>query len=261
MAICATFLFNDVPYLNCLLSCLFTKNKIVVTDSLTTNFVILTMYTETTVYFLKPLCNFIVYLVRKYSTRLLTPSFVILRSSLDIKSVTHVCKILIFCYVSFHLYQTDPYPRPCLVRLLLLVAGDVHPHPGPIHNSLKFCHWNLNSILARDNIKINLIEAYNSIFHYDLFAVSESLLNESIENNDLFIEGFSKEIFRNDHPSGNKVGGVCLFFKQNIPSKRRQDLELIQETIVTEIFLGRKKIFFVVVYRSPNQSSEKSNIF
>ena len=70
MAICATFLFNDVPYLNCLLSCLLTKNKIVVTDSLTTNFVILTMYTQTTVYFLKPLCNFIVYSVRKYATGL-----------------------------------------------------------------------------------------------------------------------------------------------------------------------------------------------
>ena len=106
-----------------------------------------------------------------------------------------------------------------------------------------------------------LTEAYNSIFHCDLFAVSEFLLNESIENNDLFIEGFSKEIFRNDHPSGNKVGGVCLFFKQNIPIKRRQDLELIQETIDTEISLGRKKIFFVVVYRSPNQSSEEFNIF
>ena len=41
IAICATFFFNDVPYLNCLLSCPFTENKIVVTDSLTTNFVIL----------------------------------------------------------------------------------------------------------------------------------------------------------------------------------------------------------------------------
>ena len=129
-----------------------------------------------------------------------------------------------FCCTSSYLHQADFYPGPRLVRLLLLVAGDVHPHPAPNHNSLKFCHWNLNSILTRDEIKISLIEAYNSIFHYDFFAISESLLNESIENNDLFIEGFSKEIFRNDHSSGNKVSGVCLFFKQNIPIKRRQDL-------------------------------------
>ena len=162
--------------------------------------------------------------------------------------------------MSFRLYQTDLYPRPCLVRLLLLVAGDAHPHPGPIHNSLKFCHWNFNSILVCDKIKITLIEAYNSNFHH-LFAVSESLLNESIENNDMFIEGFSKEIFRNDHPSGKNVGGVCLFFKQNISIKHRQDLEVIQETIVTEISLEWKKIFFVVIYRSPNQSSEEFNIF
>ena len=77
----------------------------------------------------------------------------------------------------------------------------------------------------------------------------------------MFIEGFSKEIFCNVHPSGNKVSGVCLFFKQNIPIKCTQDLELSQETIVTEISLGQKKIFFVVVYRSANQSSEELNIF
>ena len=235
IVICATFFLNNVPYLNCLLSCLFTENKIVVSDSLTINFVILTLYTQTTVYFLKPLSNFIVNSVRKYATRLLTPSFVILRTSLNIKCVTCVCIIVIFCYMSSYLYQTDFYPGPRLVRLLLLVAGDVHRHPGPNHNSLKFCHWNLNSILTRDKIKISLIETYNSIFHYDIFAISDSLPNEAIENNDLFIEGFGKEIFRNDHPSGNKVGAVCLFFKQNIPIKRRQDPELIRETIVTEI--------------------------
>ena len=110
MAICATFLFNNVPYLNFQLSRLFTENKIIVTGSLTTNFMILTMYTQTRAYFLKSLCNFIVYSVRKYATRLVMPSFVILQSSLDIISVTHVCKILIFCHMSFHLYQTDLYP-------------------------------------------------------------------------------------------------------------------------------------------------------
>ena len=76
MTICATFLLNNVPYPNCLLSCLFTKNKIVVSDSLTINFVILTLYTQTTAYF-KPLSNFIVDSVLKFAARLLTPSFVI----------------------------------------------------------------------------------------------------------------------------------------------------------------------------------------
>ena len=73
------------------------------------------------------------------------------------------------------------------VSLKIILAGDIHPHPG--HNSLKFCHWNLNSILTRNKIKISLIEAYNSVFYYDLFAISESLLNKSIEDDEIYIEG------------------------------------------------------------------------
>ena len=59
-----------------------------------------------------------------------------------------------------------------------------------------------------------VIEAYNSVFCYDLFAISESLLNKSIEDDEIYIEGFSKEIFRSDHPSGNKVGVYAFILKK-----------------------------------------------
>ena len=70
-----------------------------------------------------------------------------------------------------------------------------HPHPGQVDVGLKFCHWNLNSIIARDKIKIPLIEAYNSIFHYDIIALSETIINNSVSDEDIFIEGFSKRNF------------------------------------------------------------------
>ena len=88
------------------------------------------------------------------------------------------------------------------------LASDIHPNPGPFIDSLKFCHWSLNSIYARDKIKIPLIEEYNSVFHYDLIALSKTNLNGTIHNEELFIEGFNEEISRNDHPSGDKQGGV-----------------------------------------------------
>ena len=119
----------------------------------------------------------------------------------------------------------------------------------------------MNGIIARDRIKIPLIEAYNSIFHYDIIALSETIINNSVQDEDIFIEGFSKEIFRSDHPSGDKKGGVCIYFKETLPIKRRKDLETMQETVVTEIILRRKKIFFVAIYRSPNQSSEEFDLF
>ena len=42
--------------------------------------------------------------------------------------------------------------------------------------------------------------------------------------------------------------------KENLPIKERRDLETLDETIVAEIKMKRKKIFFVLSYRHPNQS-------
>ena len=75
----------------------------------------------------------------------------------------------------------------------------------------------MNGIIARDKIKIPLIEAYNSIFHYDIIALSETIINNSVQDEDIFIEGFSKEIFRSDHPSGDKKGGVVFTLKRLFP--------------------------------------------
>ena len=66
------------------------------------------------------------------------------------------------------------------------MAGDIHPHPGQVNIGLKFCHWNLNGINARDKIKIPLIEAYNSIFHYDIIALSETIINNSVRDENIY---------------------------------------------------------------------------
>ena len=145
---------------------------------------------------------------------------------------------------------------------VLLISGDVHHHPGPSHgNSLKFCHWNLDSIAVNDFIKIPLIEAYNSVYNYDLFALSETYLDSSITNETLSLTGSSKELFRCDHPDDVKRGGVCLFYKDNLAIKQRKDLQVMDECIISEITIGRKNVFFVVVYRSPSQNAESFHSF
>ena len=86
--------------------------------------------------------------------------------------------------------------------------------PGPNDSNLKVFHWNLDSLTARNNTKISLVEAY---FNYDLKAVSEIRLNQSIDNEDIRIEGFSIDIFRSDHPSNSRVpGGGRVFLTRHI---------------------------------------------
>ena len=56
--------------------------------------------------------------------------------------------------------------------------------------------------------------------------------------------------FSLNHPSGDKKGGVGIFYKEFLPLKIRHDL-CFDECIVTELIFSRKKIFFTVLYRNP----------
>ena len=60
-----------------------------------------------------------------------------------------------------------------------------------------------------------------------------------------------------DKPAGIRTGGLCLYFKESLPIKQRHDLQKLPETIVAEIKLNRKKIFFVLSYRHPNMSNNE----
>ena len=148
------------------------------------------------------------------------------------------------------------------LNILLLLSGDININPGPnVNKGLKFFRWNLNSICARNGVKISQIEAYDAIHKFDVIAISESMLDSTIRNDAIRIKGFSPEVFRNDHPSNSKTGGVCLYFRDGLPIKRRDDLELLQEMIVSEATISRKKIFVINLYRSPSQNSEQFEMF
>ena len=127
----------------------------------------------------------------------------------------------------------------------------IEVNPGPIlskKTKLSFAVWNLDSIPARDFARIPLIETFQATYDFDLFGVCESLLNKDIAKGDITINGFSPEPLRADKPENVRNGGVCLYFKENLPIKERRDLEILPETIVAEIRLNRKKKGFVLSY-------------
>ena len=95
----------------------------------------------------------------------------------------------------------------------------------------------------------------------DIIAISETTLDHSVTNDDISIDGFSKEIYRSDHPRNTKIGGVCLYFREGLPIKRRTDLELLPEMILSEITLARKKIFFGTLYCTPSQNGQQFETF
>ena len=143
--------------------------------------------------------------------------------------------------------------------LCLLKSNDIESNPGPsLGNCFKFCTWNLNSIAAYDFSRVALIDAYNTVNKYDIIALVETHLDSTIDlpenfcqTSKLHIEGYS--FIRRDHPANTKRGGVSLFCKDSLAIIERNDLELLSECLVCELMIDRKKLFFVLIYRSPSQ--------
>ena len=139
----------------------------------------------------------------------------------------------------------------------LLLSGDIETNPGP--GTLSFCSWNLNSICAHEFVRVSLMEAYNSVYNYDLIGIVETHLDTTVDESKLAIDGYT--FIKSNHPQNVKRGGVGLYIKETFPAKERSDLETLPECIVCEIQIKRKKYFFTVLYRSPSQSQAEYEEF
>ena len=99
---------------------------------------------------------------------------------------------------------------------------------------------------------MSLLEAHNSSFKYDIISLCETSLNETTKLPENILKGYN--FYSLDHPSGEKKGGIGMFYKETLPLKIRLDLSF-EECLVSELNFGRKKIFFTVLYRNPINKS------
>ena len=141
--------------------------------------------------------------------------------------------------------------------MIIMLCGDVESNPGP--DTFNFCCWNLNSITSYDFLRLSLLEAYNSIYKYDLISVVETHLDDSDDESRLQLDGYY--FIKSNHPLNVKRGGVALYVKDSIPMNQRYDLSTLPECVVCEIHINKRKYFFTVVYRAPNQDQDEFKSF
>ncbi|MEW8546861.1 MAG: endonuclease/exonuclease/phosphatase family protein, partial [Candidatus Thiodiazotropha sp.] len=154
-----------------------------------------------------------------------------------------------------------------VITSLLLLAG-IEPNPGPISEasinssnlSLSFddinmikdkfsiVHYNIQSIVN----KLDIIES--ELCNFDIICLTETWLDERTINTSLSLNEYN--LFRRDRV-GDRYGGICVYVKQNIYSRRRLDLELPNiECVWTEISTHNKKYLVGTFYRPPNSTHE-----
>ena len=126
--------------------------------------------------------------------------------------------------------------------------------------SFSICHLNLNSISAHNFTKISLLTAYVLVHNFDIICLSETYLNSEISTDDKNLEIPGYYLLRADHPSNNKRGGVCIFYRTNLPL-RILNISYLSEYITFEINIGNKVCCFIHLYRSPSQTQEEFQTF
>ena len=137
-----------------------------------------------------------------------------------------------------------------LVFIRLILANDIETNPGFSNSFFTFCNWNINS-LAKDNFsRVQLLEAHNTLYKYDLISLCETSLNNTVEIPEPLLENYT--FISKNNPNNTRHGGVGLFYKNSLPLFVRDDLAF-NETLVVELRFGKRKIFFTVLYRSPSQ--------
>ena len=136
------------------------------------------------------------------------------------------------------------------------LSGDIELNPDPKPSSFKcflICHWNLNSITSQDCVKVKLLTGYNVMHKFDIICIFESYLNSDTLSNDdnMNIPGYNMS--HADHPSGNRRGGVCIYYKESLPIKML-NINYPQESICFDLNIGSKLCTTASLYRSPSLS-------
>ena len=111
---------------------------------------------------------------------------------------------------------------------------------------IKIASLNINSLLKHiDEIRVLLTE-----YTFDILAINESKIDNSISDNELHIFGY--DIIRKDR--NRYGGGVVLYVRDNIPFSERKDL-ISKDLEMVCIEINRpynKSLLINAWYRPPN---------
>ena len=171
-------------------------------------------------------------------------------------------RVIIF-YV--YLFLSIPLITLWYFQLVISLSNDISKNPGPQHSNhfdrvspdFSLCNWNLNTSSKDEFSRVSLLNAHNSIHNYDISLCETSLSNSEFVPDNI-LQGYNYHAC--NHTSGEKKGGVGIFYKDSLPIKIRGDLS-IDECIVAELRFGRKKFFFTVLYRNPMHKADSPDFF
>ena len=98
---------------------------------------------------------------------------------------------------------------------LILLSGNVEINPAPKRNTdetFSICHWDLNSLVAYNYIKLFLLKVYIAVYIYkiDVIFLSETYLDSTTASDDENLEITGYNLVRSDHPANTKESAYTI---------------------------------------------------
>ena len=101
---------------------------------------------------------------------------------------------------------------------------------------------------------LSSVIAYNTIYKYDFICISETFLDSSVPTDDRELSINHYNLIRADHPSNNKRGGICIYYRESLAVQVFK-IDYLNECLLNEVSINNKKGYIAVLYRSPSQDS------
>jgi Endonuclease/Exonuclease/phosphatase family len=168
-------------------------------------------------------------------------------------------------FLSFTATPSIPstFRRRLFFFLLLLLAGDIHPNPGPTslsHLTLTHCNARSAASISAGINKPAVIQEHLLNHHTDLFAITETWLTPNSPQptlNSLTPPGYS--LLHNPRLTGTG-GGVGLLYKSHLHIKPAAIPSFPSfESLCVILALPSTSITILIIYRPPSLS--KSNFY
>ena len=102
-----------------------------------------------------------------------------------LENITNQCLSLKYSFFGFNILVFINF---------ILLCGDIEENLGPKtkpNDNLSVYYWNVNSIPSHNFQKITVLQSFAAMRKFDIICILETFLNNTYENNDLNLTGYS----------------------------------------------------------------------
>ena len=106
---------------------------------------------------------------------------------------TQMCCIFCLLVLQICYHSLAKYVPHWLPIMLILLSNDIQSNPGPLwqNDLFNFMTWNVNSLVKDNFQRLNLIEAQNSLFDFDVISMKETSLYDTVELQDSLLDNYT----------------------------------------------------------------------